>query len=206
MLLRASIRAGAATRLSCPEQGVQRRFGWFQALARLSLVAAFASMLSGCIVDDPPPYVAPQKTRPRLEYTRASPGLDQVIVVNTGDRVKFEIPVTSEDAGEELYALLFLDDEQNGPINNGRMPASTLDDPNERKFSLLWTVRRVDAGCHRIVLRVTHFSNIVPNTDNELFDKKDLDEAYWFANVNVNPENANSLVDCPQASVGVVQP
>lgn len=162
-------------------------------------------MLSGCLVDDPPPYAAPQKTRPRLEYSKALPSLKQVIVANSGDLLKFEIPVTSEDIGQELYALLFLDDVGNLQLNSGRLPASTLDDPNERKLSLLWTVRGpgvVQPGCHRIVLRVTHFSNIIPGTDNELFDKEDLDEAYWFANVNVSPEDANSLVNCPQASVG----
>jgi hypothetical protein len=203
MLVWVPFRAAAATRLSCPGQGISRRFGWFQALARLSLVTAALSMLSGCLVDDPPPYAAPKKTRPRLEYAKALPSLKQVIVANSGDLVKFEVPVTSEDVGQELYALLFLDEVL--ATLPGRLPASTLDDPNERKVSLTWGVPSKDAvkpGCHRMVLRVTHFSNIIPGKSNELFDKDDLDEVYWFANLNVTPENANSLVSCPQAGVG----
>jgi len=165
-------------------------------------------MLSGCLVDDPPPFVAPRQTAPRLDYTKAFPGLDQVIVKNSGDLIKFEIPVSSEDAGDELFAILLFDYAGEGtgadPLNNGRLPASTLDDPNPRVFSLPWTVRKgIDPGCHRITLRVTHFKNTV---SAEVIDKKDLAEAYWFANINVSPENANSLVNCPQASTGSSTP
>ena len=144
MQILASARA-AATRLSCPGQGPAWRFGSFRALARLSLLAGAASMLSGCLVDDPPPYAAPQKTRPRLEYAKALPSLKQVIVANYGDLLKFEVPVTSEDVGQELYVLLFLDDVGGLLVTPpGRLPASTLDDPNERKVSLSWKVQSKD--------------------------------------------------------------
>ena len=62
--------------------------------------------------------------------------------------------------------------------------------------------KRIEAGCHRITLRVTHLRN----TYNAVLDTKDLAEAYWFANVNVTPENAGSLVNCPKASSGTDSP
>jgi hypothetical protein len=159
-------------------------------------------MLSGCLVDDPPPYVAPRRTAPRLDTTNALPPLNQIIVKNSGELIEFKMPVTSEDAGEPLVGILLFDYGGDGTIqdllNSGPLPASTLDDPNPRVFSLPWTVRKgVEPGCHSITLRVTHFSNLIPNRSPEVLDKKDKDEAYWFANINVSPENANSLVDCP---------
>jgi hypothetical protein len=67
---------------------------------------------------------------------------------------------------------------------------------------LKWKViKQIEPGCHRITLRVTHVGNIGA-TNADVLDKADLAEAYWFANINVTPENAGSLVKCPQASTG----
>ena len=198
----------AATRLSWFGARLRLSSAYFQGLARLSLAMATLSMLSGCLVDDPPPYPTAQQTPPRLDYAKASPGLDQVLVTSFPDLVTFEMPVTSEDAGDELAAVLLLDyDGQGGEqLNSGHLPASTLADTNKRVFSLPWLVpKRIDAGCHRITLRVTHLGN-TGATANDVLDKKDLAEAYWFANVNVTPENAGSLVDCPKASSGSDSP
>ena len=194
----------AATRLSCLGACAGLGSGGFRALARLSLLALAFSMLSGCLVDDPPPYPTAQQTPPRLDYTKASPGLDQVLVRSYPDLITFEMPVTSEDAGDELTAVLLLDyDGQGGEqLNSGHLPPSTLADTNKRVFSLPWLVpKRIDPGCHRITLRVTHLGN-TGGTSNDVLDTKDLAEAYWFANINVTPENAGSLVDCPKASTG----
>ncbi len=196
----------AATRMSRPIRAF-RVLGRFLPLARLSLVAVGLSMLPGCLIDDPPPYTAPKPTPPRLDYTQALPSLDQVIVTNVGEVVNFKMPVTSEDAGQALFAILLFDYGGDGSVPDflysAPLPASTLDDPQPRVFSLPWTVRKgVPPGCHRVTLRVTHFANLDRNKPAEAVDKKDLAEAYWFANINVNSQMANSLVDCPQASVG----
>jgi hypothetical protein len=193
----------AATSLSC-RRALAPRSGWFSALARLSLLAMASSMLPACLVDDPPPFIEPRQTPPRLDYPNALPGLDQVIVKNEGELIEFRMPVTSEDAGQALWATLLFDYRGDGTppeqIRETLLPASTLDDPN-RVLSLPWKVRPgIPAGCHRITLRVTHFANLAPDRFPEVLDKNDLAEAFWFANINVSPESANQLVDCPQAS------
>ena len=164
-------------------------------------------MLSGCLVDDPPPYVPPAKTPPRLDYSGALPGLDQIIVSRSNEVIDFRMPVTSEDAGDDLSAILLLDyrgDNTFDPIYPVTLRASTLDD-NKRVIKMPWTVRPfLPAGCHRITLRVTHSSNVGERAD-QVIDKADLAEAFWFANINVDPEDANTLVDCPQATTGVPQ-
>lgn len=201
MTVRVAPFSRSTTRLSRLAARVGRRCSGFYGLARLSLVAVLPSMLPGCLVDDPPPYVAPQQTAPRLDYTEASPGLDQLLVASYPDLITFDMPFTSEDAGEQLYAVLLLDYDgvEGEQLNSGFFPPSTLADTTRRALSLTWKVQeRIVPGCHRFTLRVTHVGNT--GTSTNVFDKEDLAEAYWLANLNVTAENANSLVNCPQAS------
>jgi hypothetical protein len=169
------------------------------------------SMLSGCLVDDPPPLIAPRKTAPRLDTTKATPGLDQVIVKNTGELIPFSIPVTSEDAGDPLAANLLFDYAGDGAVPDflrpASLPASSLDDPEQRLLVLPWTVRSgVAPGCHRFTLRVTHSSNQKPLSPELVINKADLAEVFWFANINVDPADAGSLIDCPSPSSGATKP
>lgn len=191
----------SATRLSWLASPRPRRLGRFWGLARLSLGVASISMLSGCLVDDPPPLVAPKKTKPFLDNSNIHPGVDQLIVTNSGELVTFTIPVKSEDAGDPLFAILLFDYtpdsdmvEQAGSVP---MPASTFDDTN-RVVSIPVSVRPgITPGCHRYTLRVTHQSNLVKGHSDRVINKADLAEAFWLANINVPPENAGQLVNCP---------
>lgn len=176
----------------------------FPGLAHLSLLLACLGNFSACLVDDPPPYAAPRKTPPRLDTTNAQPLLDQVIVANSGDILEFSVPITSEDAGDDLFGILLLNYAGEGSVptwlNGIPLPASTLDDPTPRILKLVWTIAPMKAGCHRVTLRVTHTSNLSRVKPVEVNDRSDLAEAYWFANINVDPELANSLMECPLGS------
>lgn len=157
-------------------------------------------MLSGCLVDDPPPYHAPQRTAPNINASEVTPRLDALIIASSGDRLSFDVPMVSEDAGQELEGRLFLDyvDIDSEQLKTATLPASTLDD-GERTMKLVWKVRPdLRPGCHRFTLKVTHRLNWAE--DGSVIDSTDLDEAYWFANINVTPQNANVLIDCPSAS------
>lgn len=169
-------------------------------LARLSLAVLFVCTLSSCLVDDPPPYVAPTQTPPRIDYVLAEPHLNKIIVVNKGDEViKFSVPVESEDAGEELSCLVLLD-YQGGTdyaYSSGTvLPASTLE-KGQRLITLEYRVPTVDAGCHRLTLRVTHVPNVNLAAFPTVFEKRDLAEAYWWVNIGVDAASANMLKDCP---------
>jgi len=170
-------------------------------LARLFSSMSVTPLLCGCLVDDPPAYTAPQQTAPRLLGTRATPPLDEVITTKQGDAVEFTVPVMSEDAGERLVAKLLFDYDDMGAeiATDTQLPPSTLDE-GERTLHLVWSVRSgITAGCHRLTLRVTHGSNFTNGP--EVIDRADTDEVYWFANINVTPQNINSLVGCPRASL-----
>lgn len=190
-----------ATRLSCLARPLAGRRGRFLGLARLSLGLASISMLPGCLVDDPPPLVAAKKTAPFLDNNKAMPGLDQLLVTNSGEIVTFTVPVKSEDAGDPLFAILLFDYtpdsdmiEQAGSVP---MPASTFDD-TERVLTIPVTVRPdIRPGCHRYTLRVTHQSNLVEGHSDRVINKADLAQVFWLANINVPPDGTGELVDCP---------
>jgi hypothetical protein len=191
----------SATRLSWLGTRLSGRFGRFVGLARLSLLGASIGMLPGCLVDDPPPLITQQKTAPRLDYSKVEPGLDQLLVLNSGDFVRFKIPVISEDAGDPLLASLLFDftpgSNKVPEFVSVPLPASTLDDT--KRIATLPLVLRSDIkpGCHRYTLRITHQSNLVDGLAYQVINEADMAEAFWFANINVAPENAGTLVNCP---------
>jgi len=196
----------SATRLSGPAL-VRAASRPFVGLARLSLVAACLLTLPGCLVDDPPPFPESKQTPPRLDYHNALPLLDQIIVAHSGDDLPFSIPVASEDAGDGLSALLFMDYSggRASPIVPGEsIPPSTLDETNRMPVTLDWVVPKnvYSPGCHRLTLRVTHISNIDTNIYPGVRDPADLAEAYWWLNLDADPAPGKMLVDCPLASRG----
>jgi hypothetical protein len=178
--------------------------GALAGLARLSLVTALASMLSGCLVDDPPPYPEPKQTPPRLDYTTATPSLNQIIRAKKGDTLDFRIFSSSEDAGDGLKAYLYLDfngDTSQFPVRDDDMPPSTLDDTS-RFFTISWPISQTEpAGCHRLTLRVSHAKN-VPILSNPPLDPSDVAEAYWWMQLDAGPNDSNDLLNCPSATSG----
>jgi hypothetical protein len=158
---------------------LRRAFG----LARRSLVLGALSMLSGCLVEDPPPYTPPTRTAPRLDTRRAEPLQNNIVIVDKGDPIVFRVPVVSEDAGEPVQALLFVDSFPFN-VNSDVVPASTLDDLS-RRFELSYNgVPVIDYGCHRMMVRVSHQSNFNFQTDAGVpIDENDVADAYWWINV-----------------------
>jgi hypothetical protein len=198
--------ARATTRLS-GVAAMLRNFGRFSGLARLSLVPSALSMLSGCLVEDPPAFVKPTRTTPRVELRLAEPALDQIIIVDRGDPIAFRIPVVSEDAGVPLKGYLFRDTSL-VPIDGNSVPASTLDDTTRRlelayrPMQDLDPSRVADFGCHRFMARVSHLDNF--NTAQldwgVPFNVADVAEVYWWVNVvNIAAgEDPSVLRNCPQ--------
>jgi hypothetical protein len=189
----------AVTPLSWRPRRNSRVFALLPRLARLSLLALAVSTLPSCLVDDPPPYAAPKQTPPRLDTVKALPLMNQILVANKGESIPFLIPVESEDAGQKLSCLLFLDYTGSGGwdrLDGTPLAPATLDDP-PRTISLHWDVpNSIVAGCHRITLRVTHEPNLNVNDFPSVYDTHDLAEAYWWANVGVDAASAGLLKDC----------
>lgn len=190
--------APAATRLSGPARCLERTFGHFSGLARLSLLLAALSMLSGCLVEDPPLYTPPTQTTPRLVTRLAKPALDKIIIVDKGDPIEFSMPVVSEDVGETVQALLFVD---SFPFNSDTdtVPPSTLDDTTRSLELSYQSLPVIDFGCHRMMMRVSHESNFDFQTSNGTpIDEARVSEAVWWVNVVdiASGDNGALLRDC----------
>jgi hypothetical protein len=162
-------------------------------------------MLTGCLVEDPPPLERAKQTPPRLDHQGARPLLDQIIIATGNKPVEFSIPVTSEDAGEGLVGYLFLDYVSGENVGTfmavpSNLAPSTLDDDSIREFKFTWLVPKEVEGCHRVTLLAGHVSTFFDLKN--ITNTADLAVAYWWANVNPTPENASVLRDCPAASRG----
>jgi hypothetical protein len=193
---------------------VIRKVAAFLGLARLSLLSGLSMFASSCIVADPPEYLDPVQTRPVLDIGQADPGTSQVLVVKAGDNVAFSVPVRSEDAGEDLRAVFFVDQ---GPgsagvfQNSQSIPASTYNVTN-RAVTFTWTVPNnltpvggaagAGGNCHLLTLTVAHRLSFDPKHDDVL-NPKDQDDAAivnWWLNTNPTTDNS-TLVDCPTKGV-----
>jgi len=165
------------------------------------------SLASGCIVANPPEYLNPVQTRPVLDIGQADPGTSQVLVVQTGEKVAFSVPVRSEDAGEDLRAVFFVDQGPGSPgifQNSQAIPASTYSDTNPRAVTFDWTVPALTPGCHLLTLTVAHRLSFDPKHDDVL-NPKDQDDAAivnWWLNASPAPGIPDStLVNCPTKGV-----
>ena len=197
--------AAPATRLS-RRSPLIRKATAFLGLARLSLLSSLSMLLaSSCIVADPPEYLDPVQTRPVLDIGQADPGTSQVLVVHAGDNVAFSVPVRSEDAGEDLRAVFFVDQ---GPgsagvfQNSQSIPASTYNDTG-RAVTFTWTVPTLAVGCHLLTLTVAHRLSFLLKQDDVL-NPKDQDDAAivnWWLNANPPTTDTSTLINCPTKGV-----
>jgi hypothetical protein len=141
-----------------------------------------------------------------LDAGQAVPGTSQVLVVHAGDNVGFSVPVRSEDAGEDLRAVFFVDQ---GPgsagffQNSQRIPASTFND-TARDVTLTWTVPVVPvltpAGCQVLTLTVAHTSSFQADHEDVLDTKNHADDAAivnWWLNAPDPGVLDSTLVNCP---------
>jgi hypothetical protein len=194
----------SATRLS-GFPGLTRRFPARFVLARLSLLLTSLSMLSGCLVEDPPPYTKPTKTPPRLDLRLATPPPDQIIVAEQGEPIRFHIPFASEDAGELVGAYMFVD-YSDTTLNYVSVPGSTLDDLS-RAIDIDYTAPNgVGVGCHRILVRVSHDGNFARSFPfGTPIDDADVAEAYWWLNVIdvAAGDDGSILRNCPTPTAQV---
>jgi hypothetical protein len=175
----------AATRLSGVAPGAIPLSSRFRGLARLSLLFVQISMVSGCLVEDPPVYTEPTRTPPRINLRTAEPQPDRIILVEQGDPVLFRVPFSSEDVGARVSAFLFLDysEKSKTPLASADAAGSTLDDDNRRIEITYPATDQVSFGCHRIMIRISHADNFLLFPSGAPINQADVAEAYWWMNV-----------------------
>jgi hypothetical protein len=175
-------------------------------LARRSLRSvsmALALLAAGCIVADPPNSTDPAKTPPLLMLGEADPPVVQVRQLWTSatpPQVQINVPVRSEDAGDRLAALLFVDWNA-GSTDDARLAESvpvapsTFDDTG-RMISVTWDYSEQPPGCRQLTLLVTHLANY-DWFHQTYFNPADVAIATWFFNID-DLGGTNTLSGCPR--------
>ena len=162
-------------------------------MARLSLLLAFVAPVS-CVVSDPAEYGVAKQTPPFLDANKASPSVLLTRPLASGEKLLVNVPVRSEDAGEELRAVLFLDRNlaKQQLLDVREVPPGKLEDTG-RSISASAVIPDV-VGCHSVCLVVTHKSNLNEDT-KEPIRSDDAAVLTWW--VNVDDDGTNLLGDCP---------
>jgi hypothetical protein len=182
------------------------RLAW-RSLGLLSIM----SFAGSCIVADPPEYRAPGQTRPVLNMYSAVPTQTQALVIDASLAVRpsidFSVQVRSEDAGEDLRGVFFIDYQMPGEdaLRLMRLDPSTYDNVG-RYFKFPWPPGKV-RGCHFLTLVVAHTSTFQVNDQWHLdprFADNDAALATWTVNVLNSPADETTLSSCPAREGPVV--
>jgi len=202
------VKSTPATWLSGLRRAALPIFQPFQAVARRShgdwgmLLGSLgcAATATGCLVAEAPEYGPPQQRPPVIQTQRVEPSPYELLIFNEDTLPQdINVPVRSEDAGDNLIGALFVDWQVPGQqvlIREKPVPASSFDD-----VSRSWTFRfkpddRIDENCgHTLTLLLMHESNY----DFELSAPKDnasWDVASVTWQLNVEPLDPNFIAIC----------
>jgi len=172
------------TGLSYLARGTGRARVRFLGLARRSLAAVFMSLAAaGCLYPDLPAYETPEQTPPIL--FAPLPPATEILSVVSGEVVNINVKLRSEDAGEGLMGVLYLNYQVQG--RDKWRVGFTLVSPgsfeDERTVAIDWLVpERSQAGsCEQLTLLVTHLSNL---ENNEPVDDADVSTITWWVSIN----------------------
>jgi hypothetical protein len=183
----------------------ERGFSPVLPLARPSLLGLSTMLFAtSCIVADPPEYHDPVQSRPQLIVYRADPPTQQILLVdpNSSLGTNFNVPFRSEDSGEDLTGVFFLDyqvspgERFQGSLN---LTASTFDN-TERAATFTWRPVGIEFGCHYLSLVVAHRSSFLDG-DTIHLDKtkgeKDAAIVTWVVNIGPAAGQEHTLINCP---------
>lgn len=154
--------------------------------------------VAGCLIGEAPDYTGPRQTPPFLLLNQAEPPVTAIVRVVSGIDLEFNVPVRSEDVGDELVASLVLDYRLPGDgdvVASFKGDAGTFFDDRQRSITMVWNTRET-LGCHQVTMLVTHFSNADSNFLP--MDATDQALATWWVALR-RPEDPDNLpLDCPR--------
>lgn len=180
---KSSARGAKVSRAGQPELGPL-----MQHLATI-FVALF---VVGCL-SDPPTYRDSQRLPPFVVVDKTDPPPWVFTPLNEGETLVISLWFYSEDLGDDLRALTYVD------LLPGEQPV-TADDPVEIPAGSYEEIRSVRlevpnlaAGCHAVTVVLTHVSNL---DDGTVVDKDRAARVVWWANVK-GAQGSGRIDDCP---------
>jgi hypothetical protein len=189
-----------------------RRMARFSLLRRCSAaaIAVFGTtLMSSCLITSTPDFGSVEQTPPFLLDASATPSSRDFLVI-PADKVfqEFSAEVRSEDAGEPVEVVLYIDyGVENGAglpyrraiVNNANVDAGSFDDAVPRIASSKWYpgIDPVVPGCHSFTLMVSH------SFDNQTrcpSDVSDSSQITWQAVVCATADDCSfDPQACPKA-------
>ncbi|HEX6275646.1 MAG TPA: hypothetical protein VFZ53_21540 [Polyangiaceae bacterium] len=162
-----------------------------------------AATATGCLVAEAPEYGPPQQRPPVVEWQQIKPTPEKVVLLNESLlSMDINVPVRSEDAGDDLLGALYLDLDWLDPgpesyVIYKPVPASSFDDL-ERSWTFTFVPDNgVAKRCgHLLTLLIMHESNfdydkVAPKANASW----DVASVSW--RLNVYPDDANFIAICP---------
>jgi hypothetical protein len=185
---------------------------WLNLLPALRLLFAALSC-AGCLVSDPPEYEEPGITPPFLDLVLAEPMPGRIIVrdLTMNEPIRFDVPVRSEDNGDNLWFALYRNfsfNPNNRPvIGPNKLPPGTFDEI-DRAIRFEWSIDgSVSKACHQLTLMVSHEStwSFELGRPDPLRGIHDTAMATWWLNHIDTGQDPNLLVDCPTLSSSQIE-
>jgi hypothetical protein len=146
---------------------------------------------SGCLLPEPPTYREPEQTSPFL--WGAIPSTTQIQFVKSGEPFKINVNLRSEDADEDLTALLLLNylSARQSLVDWSNIEAGTL--AEDRTIEMSPSVP--NAGpCEPLSLVVSHVSNFRKSLP---IDDSDVAVLTWWLAIDGTDQ---TLLDCLKTS------
>ncbi|HET9932423.1 MAG TPA: hypothetical protein VFQ35_17080 [Polyangiaceae bacterium] len=168
--------------------------------------------MSACIVAPPAEYEESTRTPPIFDLVRAKPFIGDIIVVDqdagleSARKIQFNVPVRSEDQGEEIIGAVHIDYGSGQPRDTftksqQKLPASTLDDVSRVWDQNVTFFGGLEPGCHQVTLIATHRSNWDDERFRPIVGRAEYDTAIamWWMIYNPN-RPPTSPVTCPSGA------
>jgi len=169
----------------------------------VALTASTPLLSSGCLVADAPDYGPQQRTPPLIDPLSVDPKPGLFFTQDFKQTRHFSLKVYSEDAGEGLWAPLYVDyedkDRRSWQIDYPLAPSTA---ENAKSLSFDWAPNGlIFAGCHSLTLLVMHESSYRFIPQREPIPKVsdgDIAQVIWW--VTIPPEQPSDTVEaCPAA-------
>lgn len=170
--------------------------------AELTLLAACA-MMESCLIAPPPDFQDPTPQRPNVSMGLVVPAPWQTLIVErNGPAVLLTVPFQVDDAGEKVIAQLWLNW---GLASERVLGQKSWEAQMDLNHQISWSWNpdlSVPEQCQQLTLVITHESNISDSSPIKPIDPELTAFISWWLNVDADPMNPNTLVNCPGPSPG----
>jgi hypothetical protein len=180
------------------------------------LAASLLALVPGaCLIAETPDYGEPRQTAPIVDPKTITPSPLRLLPINLADPspVQLSLQVRSEDAGESIWASLFVDyfERESSTTDAGvasparevwmidrPFAAQPFDRPKAVSLGFNSSDPRITPGCHTLTLLITHDSHYDTLEKKPIDGLADQDLArvtWWVMATNAN--DPTEPVKCP---------